>query len=78
VTPANPHNRACERHFAMRSMCQFDPQRPSRLHDWVSDEFMDWHTGWADRWRADAVVEANGWAYFDGRILDGWEPLQVS
>ena len=61
-------------YFAMRSMCQFDPQRPSRLHDWVSDEFIDWHTGWADRWRADAVVEANGWAYFDGRILDGWEP----
>jgi hypothetical protein len=41
----------------------------------VSDEFIDWHTGWADRWRADAVVEANGWAYFEGRILDGWEPI---
>jgi hypothetical protein len=31
----------------------------------------------APEWRAHAVIGADAWAYFDGLIFDGWEPVAV-
>ena len=62
----------------MRSMREFDPDRPAKVHDRLNDRTIAWHTGWADKWRAHAVLESNGWAYFDARIFDGWEPARRS
>ena len=59
-------------------MRDFDPGQPARIHDRLNDKIIVWRTGWADKWRAHAVLEANGWAYFDGMILDAWEPIALS
>ena len=61
----------------MRSMREFDPGRPARMHDRRRDKTIVWRTAWASKWRAHAVFEPNGWVYFDGAIIDGWEPLNA-
>jgi hypothetical protein len=58
----------------MQPMSTFDPDRPGRVH--VNDKTFDWHTGWAIKWRQYARLDqVSGMPYFDGRILDGWEPM---
>jgi hypothetical protein len=57
----------------MRPMCEFDPERPAKVHDLLHETF-DWRTCWADSWRKFAWVASDGWAYWDSLILDGWEP----
>ena len=37
--------------LAMRSMRDFDPARPARVHDLLNDTTLEWNTGWADNWR---------------------------
>jgi hypothetical protein len=61
----------------MRTMRDFDPDWPARLHDRLNDKTIDWITAWAPEWRAHAVIGADGWAYFDGLIFDGWEPVAI-
>jgi hypothetical protein len=56
-------------------MQEFDPDRPSRLHDALHDRSFLWRPNWADSWRKTAVVASDGLAYWDGLILDGWEPV---
>jgi hypothetical protein len=60
----------------MRPMREFDPCRPARVHDRLNDVTFDWRTAWADKYRALAVLERDGIAYFYGLMLDGWEPAQ--
>jgi hypothetical protein len=57
----------------MRPMQEFDPKRPSRVHDWLTNSTLEWRPARADEWYAFAQFEENGFAYFDGLILDGWE-----
>jgi hypothetical protein len=59
----------------MNPMSTFDPDRPCRVHDAMNDWMIAWQTGWADKWRQFAKLGSEGLAYFDGRMLDGWEPL---
>ena len=61
--------------FAMRPMTEFDPDRPAKVHDTLNDRTFIWRTCWADNWREHAIVASDGVAYWDGLMLDGWEPL---
>ena len=61
--------------FAMRPMREFDPERPSLVHDVLYDRTFTGRTCWADSWHRIAVVASDGLAYWDSLILDGWEPL---
>jgi hypothetical protein len=60
--------------LAMRSMRDFDPARPARVHDLLNDATLEWNTGWADNWRKYAHLTIDGAVYWGGLILDGWEP----
>jgi hypothetical protein len=60
--------------LAMRSMRDFDPARPARVHDLLNDATLEWNTGWADNWRKYAHLTIDGVVYWEGLILDGWEP----
>ena len=56
-------------------MSTFDPDRPARVHDRLNERMHDWHTGWAAAFRRDAVVDkVDGTVWWDGLVLDGWEP----
>ena len=60
----------------MQPMSSFDPDHPCKVHDALNDKTMTWQTGWASNWRQYARIDqATGVVYFDGRILDGWEPI---
>ena len=59
----------------MNPMSTFDPDRPSRVHDCLNDRTLEWRTGWAPKWRQYATPMPDGTTWFDGRILDGWEPM---
>jgi hypothetical protein len=59
----------------MRSMSSFDPDQPARVHDALTDRKFCWGTKWADHWNRYARLDENGVAYFNGMILDGWEPI---
>ena len=63
--------------LAMRSMRDFDPVRPARVHDLLNDTTLEWNTGWADNWRKYAHLTMDGVVYWEGLILDGWEPIQA-
>jgi len=56
-------------------MSQFDPDRAAVVHDCFHGRSFLWRRRWANCWRHDAWVASDGLAYFDGLILDGWEPL---
>ena len=58
----------------MRPMSQFDPNRPAVVHDCFHGRAFLWRPGWADVWRRDAWVASDGLAFWDGMILDGWDP----
>ena len=60
----------------MRPMNQFDPDRRAVVHDRFHGRSFLWRRRWAKWWRNDAWVSSDGLAYFDGLILDGWEPLK--
>jgi hypothetical protein len=59
----------------MRPMSTFDPDRPARVHDATTNQIIEWRTSWAGKWRLNAWVASDGLAYYNGLILDGWEPL---
>jgi hypothetical protein len=56
----------------MRSMREFYPDRPARLHEVLNDKVVTWRTGiggampWPTKWLATVA--------WDGLIFDGWEP----
>jgi len=57
-------------------MYDFDPDRPSLLHDRQNDRSFVWNIDWADHWRRHAMLDkVDGTASFDGLVLDGWEPI---
>ena len=56
-------------------MQKFDPDRPARVHDAFNDMTFTWRTGWSENWRRTAFVASDGLAFWDGLILDGWDPL---
>jgi hypothetical protein len=63
----------------MQPMSTFDPDRPGRVHDCLNDKKFAWHTGWAIKWRQYARADrVTGVVYFDGAMLDGWEPMGAS
>jgi hypothetical protein len=66
---------APRRSLSMRTMSDFDPDRPSRVHDRINDRTMTWHTAGAAEWREYARPMPDGTVHFDGYILDGWEPV---
>ena len=46
------------------------------MHDRVNDKMRDWHTGWASSYRQYARTDkVDGTVWWDGLILDGWEPI---
>lgn len=58
-----------------RPMTEFDPERPSRVHDRLNDEVFVWEPALhGPDWRY-AKIDRNGIADFDGLMLDGWEPV---
>jgi hypothetical protein len=59
----------------VRPMSEFDPESAVVVHDRFHDIAFVWRTGWAHAWRLSAWVASDGLAYWDGLILDGWEPL---
>ena len=62
----------------MRSMREFYPDRPARLHEVLNDKVITWRTGWAHDWRGHAVVNGvDGSVSWDGLIFDGWEPVAI-
>jgi hypothetical protein len=62
----------------MNPMSTFDPDMPCRVHGALNDKAITWQTYWASNWRQYARIDrATGVVYFDGRILDGWEPMGV-
>ncbi len=62
--------------MVMRPMNEFDPDRPSRVHDRLNDETFEWPVEEAARYRRYATFDkVDGTVEFDGLILDGWEPL---
>jgi hypothetical protein len=62
----------------MRPMTTFDPNVPCRIHDRVNDKMFDWRTRSADKYRQYAKLDHDGLVWFDGLILDGWEPIDVA
>ena len=59
----------------MRPMAEFDPDRTCRFHDRVNDQMRDWHNGWASNYRQYARTDrVDGTVWWDGLVLDGWEP----
>jgi hypothetical protein len=54
-------------------MSEFDPERPSRLHDRLNDKIVDWDPAWAPTWK-DRRDHEPGVVEWDGLLLDGWEP----
>ena len=63
--------------LARRSMRDFDPARPARVHDLLNDTTLEWNAGWADNWRKYAHLTIDGVVYWEGLILDDWEPVGV-
>jgi hypothetical protein len=47
-----------------------------KVHDRLNDETLDWPLDEANRYRRYATTDkVDGTVYFDGPILDGWEPV---
>jgi hypothetical protein len=59
-------------------MEQFDPDRPCRVHDRVSDRTFIWRPSWANDWQEYAGIESDSTVSFDGMILGGWQPFAVT
>ena len=59
-----------------RPMKDFDPDRPSRVHDQLNDKIIDWDPRWAPTWKNHRDHEP-GVIEWDGLLLDGWEPAGV-
>ena len=61
----------------LRAMSDFDPAKPSRVHDILNDETLDWDPEWAEHYRQYAQVNSPGVIEWDGRLLDGWSAGNV-
>lgn len=57
-------------------MTEFDPSRPTLVHDGLNDKWFIWETRWAakfkNRPRSDANPHLVRW---DAQLLDGWLPM---
>lgn len=53
-------------------MSEFDPTKPSMVHDALNDETFIWKPEWADHYRRYAQPSSPGVVGWDGRLLDGW------
>ena len=68
--------RISDREAPMQPMSTFDPDRPCLVHDHVVGKTFDWHTGWASNYRQYATDKFDGTVWWDGLVLDGWEPAK--
>ena len=67
----------CSRMPALPSphpMVSFDPTQPALVHDQLNDKVFEWKPEWASTWH-NRRDHAPGVFEWDGRLLDGWEPL---
>jgi hypothetical protein len=53
-------------------MSEFDPTKPSRVHDVLNDRTFAWKPEWAAHYRRHAKENGPGVIEWDGRLLDGW------
>jgi len=56
----------------MRPMSEFDPARPSRVHDALNDVTFVWQPDWEADFCEHALSNTPGIIEWDGRLLDGW------
>ena len=81
---AHPLFRCGEAHSNMgdpmppfRPMNQFDPSRPSLVHDRLHAKTFEWSPEWRtsfEQYKREAGLGIVAW---DGLLLDGWAPLEV-
>jgi hypothetical protein len=58
-------------------MTQFDPSRPSLVHERLNAKTFEWSPEWRasfERYKRDAGLGVVSW---DGLLLDGWAPIEV-
>ncbi len=59
-------------------MSTFDPTKPARVHDQLNDRWIDWDPAWAPTFQYEPWSETNPHLVnWDGRLLDGWEPVPL-
>jgi hypothetical protein len=58
-------------------MSEFDPTRPSMVHDWLNERMLDWDPVWAASYRECASNHAPGVIKWAGRLFDGWSMADV-
>jgi hypothetical protein len=47
------------------------------VHDQANNKMLAWRTGWAPNYRQYAKTDkVDGTVWWDGLILDGWEPAE--
>ena len=61
----------------LRPMSEFDPARPSTVHDALNDRTFAWKPEWAPSCREDAIDDGTGAIGWDGLLLDGWSSADV-
>jgi hypothetical protein len=54
-------------------MKEFDPAKPSLVHDALNDKKFLWQPEWAPHFREHAIEDKDGVVGWDGLLLDGWE-----
>jgi len=53
-------------------MTEFDPSRPSKIHDVLNDQLYPYDPAARFDWDQYAVYQPDGLVAWDGMILDGW------
>jgi hypothetical protein len=56
----------------LRPMSEFNPAKPSRVHDALNNQTLAWKAEWAAHYRQYAIQQSDGRVGWDGLILDGW------
>jgi hypothetical protein len=65
--------------LSLNPMSTFDPFQLCQVHDRLNDRMIEWRTGWAYKYRQQAVVDkVDGTVGFDGLVLDGWTASATS
>jgi hypothetical protein len=61
--------------MALRPMNEFDPTKPSLVHDVLNKDTFAWKPEWAAIYREHARDMGKGVMNWDGLLLDGWEEV---
>ena len=56
-------------------MAEFDPGRPSFVHDRLNGQTIQWEPGWQENYVQEAHERSPGVVEWNGRLLDGWLAL---